>query len=242
MDDEVANTFSVWDYLVFSLMLLVSVGIGIYHGFIGGGKQKTAAEFLLADGDMNPIPVAMSLTASFISAITFLGTPAEIYIHGTLFIWFGIAYILTGFLTIRCFMPMFFRSGSTSAYESLRSIIYLVGARAARPEKHRHKTSYRQKTRHDVRDAEPNEQRPVDVNLRRRPQEGDRRNKARRQRHRHRDRVHVAVSEQEFGGGLLLAAADETVVDPYADRHEQHEREDQIVPDRKCIRYFVIHI
>ena len=124
----------------------------------------------------------------------------------------------------------------------MRSTTYLVGARGTRPEKHRQKTSYRQKTREDVRDAEPNEQRPVDVYLPRRPQERDRRDKARRQRHRHRDRVHVAVSEQELGGGLLLAAADEAVVDPYADRHEEHEREDQVVPARKSIRYFVIHI
>lgn len=124
MDDETANIFSGWDYLVFSLMLLVSVGIGIYHGFIGGGKQKTAAEFLLADGDMNPIPVAMSLTASFISAVTFLGTPGEVYIYGSFFIWFGIAYIFTGLLTIRCFLPMFFRSGSTSAYEVSNKPVY----------------------------------------------------------------------------------------------------------------------
>ena len=109
-------SFSIWDYLVFSLMLIISIGIGIYHGFTGG-RQRTTAEFLLADGDMNPIPVAMSLTASFISAITFLGTPAENYIHGSLFINFAGAYILTGIVTVRWFLPMFFRSGDMSAYE-----------------------------------------------------------------------------------------------------------------------------
>lgn len=32
--------FSVWDYVVFILMLIISAGIGVYYRFTGG-KQKT---------------------------------------------------------------------------------------------------------------------------------------------------------------------------------------------------------
>lgn len=33
-------TFSVWDYVVFGLMLVISAGIGVYYRCTGG-KQKT---------------------------------------------------------------------------------------------------------------------------------------------------------------------------------------------------------
>ena len=36
------------DYIVFALMLLVSLGIGIYYS-LTGGKQKTTGEYLTGD-------------------------------------------------------------------------------------------------------------------------------------------------------------------------------------------------
>ncbi|XP_033645280.1 sodium-coupled monocarboxylate transporter 1-like [Asterias rubens] len=112
------GSFEVWDYVVFGGMLSVSLGIGFYHGCTGG-KQKTTQEFLLADRSMNPIPVAMSLVASFISAITVLGTPAEVYINGAAFWLFAISYPIVAILVSRLFIPVFFRLNVTSANEYL---------------------------------------------------------------------------------------------------------------------------
>ena len=61
-------TFSAYDWLVFSLVMGFSAGIGVYYGFIGS-KQKTTAEYLLADRSMGFLPVAMSLLASFFTGI-----------------------------------------------------------------------------------------------------------------------------------------------------------------------------
>ena len=108
--------FSGADYAIFAIMLTISAGIGIFFA-LTGGRQKTTKEFLMADRRMNAFPVSMSLVASFISAITFLGTPAENYINGIGFILYGIAYILTGLATYRFFMPIFFRLHVTSANE-----------------------------------------------------------------------------------------------------------------------------
>ncbi|XP_072045269.1 sodium-coupled monocarboxylate transporter 1-like isoform X2 [Amphiura filiformis] len=110
--------FSSADYGVFAAMLSVSAGIGVFFA-LTGGRQKTTREFLMADRSMGPFPVAMSLVASFISAITFLGTPAENYIYGISFVFYGIAYILTGLAVSRSFMPVLFRIGLTSANEYL---------------------------------------------------------------------------------------------------------------------------
>lgn len=114
--ETIARNFSVVDYIVLGSLLAISSGIGIYHACTGG-KQSTTKEFLLADRNMNAFPVAMSLVASFISAITFLGTPAENYIHGCMYWLFGISYIFVGIVTIRVYMPVFFKMNITSAYE-----------------------------------------------------------------------------------------------------------------------------
>ncbi|GBO09626.1 Sodium-coupled monocarboxylate transporter 1 [Araneus ventricosus] len=69
------------DYVVIALVLAVSASIGLYFRFTGG-KQKTLEEFLLAGRNMAILPVAFSLLATYISAISVLGIPAEIYLYG----------------------------------------------------------------------------------------------------------------------------------------------------------------
>ncbi|XP_033644942.1 sodium-coupled monocarboxylate transporter 1-like isoform X2 [Asterias rubens] len=115
---EVNTTFQPADYAVCACTLMVACGIGVYHACTGG-KQKTTNEFLMANRNMNPIPVSISLVASFISAITFLGTPAENYIHGCMYWLYAPSYILTGLWTSRCFLPIFYRLRVTSAFEYL---------------------------------------------------------------------------------------------------------------------------
>ncbi len=64
--------FGPYDYVVFGAMLLVSSLIGLYYR-LSGGKQSTASEYLMGDRDRSELPVAFSLMASFMSAITLLG-------------------------------------------------------------------------------------------------------------------------------------------------------------------------
>ena len=73
------DRFSAVDYVVFSVMLLISALIGIWYGCGPGRKQKTTAEYLLGDRQMKNWPVAISLLVSYLSAITILGLPGEIY-------------------------------------------------------------------------------------------------------------------------------------------------------------------
>lgn len=72
------NSFSWIDYLVLSIMLLVSCLIGTFYGFFSK-KQETSNDFLLGGSSIGTIPMAMSLAASFITAIELLGNPAEMY-------------------------------------------------------------------------------------------------------------------------------------------------------------------
>lgn len=76
------NKFHVADWVVFLLMLVVSVGIGVVSA-IKSRNKATAQEFLLGGRNMPPLPVAISLLGGIISAISILGNPTEIYLYGT---------------------------------------------------------------------------------------------------------------------------------------------------------------
>ncbi|XP_069970128.1 sodium-coupled monocarboxylate transporter 1 isoform X1 [Penaeus vannamei] len=74
--------FTVVDYVVFALMLVVSVGIGVYSSLKGKGASSTQ-DFLLGGRDMSMAAVALSLTGGVISAIAILGLATEVYLYGT---------------------------------------------------------------------------------------------------------------------------------------------------------------
>jgi len=70
--EDIQKLFGWEENVVFTLLLLVSTGIGNFYGFFSRGKQKTTAEFLMANRSMPVFPMSMSAIASFISAITLL--------------------------------------------------------------------------------------------------------------------------------------------------------------------------
>ena len=117
MDVSGARHFGVADYVVFSIMLLFSAAIGIFVAFTGG-RQRTADEVLLGDRRMNPVPVALSIMVSFISAITVIGVPAEIYVFDTMYSWTLVATIIGNTLLCVFFLPVYFRLRMTSIYEA----------------------------------------------------------------------------------------------------------------------------
>ncbi|XP_066963276.1 sodium-coupled monocarboxylate transporter 1-like [Macrobrachium rosenbergii] len=70
------------DYVLFALLLVVSLGIGIYSALQGRGNSTTL-DFLLGGREMSPVPVAISLLGGLISAISILGLATEMYFYGT---------------------------------------------------------------------------------------------------------------------------------------------------------------
>ncbi|KPP65702.1 hypothetical protein Z043_115869, partial [Scleropages formosus] len=123
-------TFSTWDYVVFAGLVLGAAAIGLFQA-IRGRKDTSSQEFLLGGRQMTAVPVAMSLTASFMSGITVIGTPAEVYVYGIAFWLFGFSYAIMSTFSAEIFVPLFYRLGITSAYEYLEmrfnKVIRLVG-------------------------------------------------------------------------------------------------------------------
>uniref|UniRef100_A0A8B9PEF0 Solute carrier family 5 member 12 n=1 Tax=Apteryx owenii TaxID=8824 RepID=A0A8B9PEF0_APTOW len=108
--------FAPWDYVVFAALFLVSASIGIFFA-IKERKKKSSKEFLVGGRQMTCGPIAFSLTSSFMSAVTVLGTPSEVYRYGASFILFFLSYTLVIIFTSELFVPVFYRSGITSTYE-----------------------------------------------------------------------------------------------------------------------------
>ncbi|XP_073514775.1 sodium/iodide cotransporter [Phyllobates terribilis] len=111
-------TFSLWDYGVFAAMLLGSTGIGLFYALARGG-QKTSDDFFTGGRSMSALPVGLSLSASFMSAVQVLGVPAESYRYGAKFLLMCLGQSLNSALTAYIFMPMFYRLGITSTYQYL---------------------------------------------------------------------------------------------------------------------------
>ena len=104
------------DYLVFSAVLVISAGIGIFNGCFGN-KQQTVAEYLLGGRRMRWLPVGLSIIVTFQSAIMYLGIPAEIYTHGLSFILYPVGKALSVVIVTMLFVPLLYPLKLTSVYE-----------------------------------------------------------------------------------------------------------------------------
>merc|ERR1719320_1630902 len=106
-------------------MLLVSAAIGVYFWWKG---QKNTEEFLMASRSMGTIPMTMSLVASFMSAITLLGTPAELYVSGTQYVALVLAYPFVMGATTHMFLPVYeaLQVRNYSGYQSCFILIKIV--------------------------------------------------------------------------------------------------------------------
>ncbi|ELU10968.1 hypothetical protein CAPTEDRAFT_95088 [Capitella teleta] len=71
------------DYVIMAVLLGISLAIGVYHS-LTGGRQRTTSEFILANRKLMVIPTIMSMVMSYISAILFIGSTAEMYEYGAM--------------------------------------------------------------------------------------------------------------------------------------------------------------
>ena len=112
---SVHASFHWMDYLIFSLVLLVSCGIGVYHGWRGKGQGQGG--YLMGNRQMNWFAVSISLIVSLYSGVSQLGKPAEVFLYGIQYsmAFFGISGAMV--ITAYTFMPLFYNLKLTSSYE-----------------------------------------------------------------------------------------------------------------------------
>ncbi|XP_046571641.1 sodium-dependent multivitamin transporter-like [Haliotis rubra] len=110
------NTLHWEDYLVFGCTLLIPACVGLYHA-LKDRKKNSPSDFLVGNRQMGTVPVALSVTVTFLSALTLLGMPAEVYIHDTMFWLLALGMILAVAGAAHLFIPILYRLGVTSVYE-----------------------------------------------------------------------------------------------------------------------------
>uniref|UniRef100_A0A3P9CQ02 Solute carrier family 5 member 8 n=1 Tax=Maylandia zebra TaxID=106582 RepID=A0A3P9CQ02_9CICH len=104
------------DYVVFAVVLLLSAAVGFYYAW-RSRRQGNSRDFLTGGRKLNALAVSMSLTASYISSVTVLSNPAEVYRYGAIFGYLSISYVIAVVYTSEVFLPVFYRLAINSTYE-----------------------------------------------------------------------------------------------------------------------------
>ncbi|OXU24478.1 hypothetical protein TSAR_014030 [Trichomalopsis sarcophagae] len=123
------------DYTLFGGLLGMSLLIGVYFGFFS--KQDSTSEYLFGGRTMNYIPVAISILASFLSGITFLGIPTEVYLHGSQYFASVFSALFICLISTYIILPTFYRLRVSSTFEYLEmrysktvrtfaSVVYII--------------------------------------------------------------------------------------------------------------------
>ncbi|KAL3200977.1 hypothetical protein MRX96_053580 [Rhipicephalus microplus] len=121
-----AHTFVTLDYVVLISFLLLSAGIGVYFAW-HDRRGNSNRQFLTANRQLSWLPVSMSMMASFLSAASVLGIPAEVFVRGSTF-WYGsISTTLAILMAAFIFMPMYYNMDITSINELLYLGVALYG-------------------------------------------------------------------------------------------------------------------
>ena len=71
----------------------------------------------MAGRKMAVVPVSLSIFVSWMSAISFLADPVEMYTYGTVYLWIGIGYVLGLPHVAHIFIPIYFRIKMISVYQ-----------------------------------------------------------------------------------------------------------------------------
>ncbi|KAH8276118.1 hypothetical protein KR026_000861 [Drosophila bipectinata] len=110
--------FSITDYVVFTLMLSASAGIGVYFGFFSKAKNTTE-EYLQGGKKMPTFPVAVSLVSSQLSGVAMMSIPADSYSFGFNIIFVMLAMIFAIPILVYVIVPVFYENGVSNCYEYL---------------------------------------------------------------------------------------------------------------------------
>jgi SSS family solute:Na+ symporter len=125
--------FGVLNWSILVAFILSNLGLGYYLG----RRIETAEDYYLGNRTTPWWAIGISVVATYVSALTFLGGPAWAYTDGLSVILIHMNYPLVIVLVITLFLPFFYNSGCASIYEyqerrfgptsrSVISIIFLI--------------------------------------------------------------------------------------------------------------------
>ncbi|XP_061379463.1 sodium-coupled monocarboxylate transporter 1-like [Danaus plexippus] len=113
--------FGVGDYVAFGVLCASSCAGGVWYSAVGSRSKAVVdlKDYLLGGKAMSTFPVAMSLIASYVSGVTILGTPAEIYNYGSEYWLVVVGVTLSCLIVATVYLPVFCTLRLSSSYEYL---------------------------------------------------------------------------------------------------------------------------
>ncbi|ESO89082.1 hypothetical protein LOTGIDRAFT_210041 [Lottia gigantea] len=114
----VTRKFGIVDYVMFGLLLAVSSCIGFFFA-IRDRKRDSIENFVHGGKKMSIFPVSMSLIVTFLSALSLLGNPVEMYNYNTMFWYLCLAFVFAMVLSAWIFVPYFYNLGLMCIFEYL---------------------------------------------------------------------------------------------------------------------------
>lgn len=116
------DTFSIWDYVIVALYIIASLAIGLKSA----RKQKTVADYFVADRSAKWWAVAISAVATGLSAISYLGVPAWVYERDLQL--FAVIFLLPVIMlvVVYLFVPLLARMRVMTIYEYLEARFNIV--------------------------------------------------------------------------------------------------------------------
>ena len=105
--------FGVLNWSILGLYLIAN----IFLGFVLSKKVESAEDFYLGRRTIPWWAIGISVVATYVSALSFLGGPAWVYSESLAVIAIHINYPLVIFIVITIFLPFFYNSGVASIYE-----------------------------------------------------------------------------------------------------------------------------
>ena len=111
------NSVKMTDCLVLAAYALLMLGVGAFSS----RQNKTADDYLLGGRRMSPIALGLSLFATLVSTLSYLGNPGEMIAHGPMMLTQSAAHPLIFVIVGYGLIPLLMRQPVTSAYELLES-------------------------------------------------------------------------------------------------------------------------
>ncbi len=107
--------FTTLDWLILACYVagISTIGSLFYR------KKASAADFFLGGRAMKALPVAVSLVAADMSAITYMGTPAWSFRFNLELFWFNLSYLAVIPIVMYVFLPFYMRLKLYTGYEYL---------------------------------------------------------------------------------------------------------------------------
>ena len=95
------------DYVVFTIVILVTTCIGAIFA-LTGGRQSTTSEYFTGNRKLNVLPTSLSIVVTYMSAVMVIGMPAEVYSYGGELILGAVGEIVGISLAAALIVPVFY--------------------------------------------------------------------------------------------------------------------------------------